>query len=174
MNYSVGYDRESDFGKALKAPLDRVWGGGNLYLEWSTYFEAVKSYFDVFPKERIKLLIFEDWTKEKDAMLKDLFQFLKIDETFHVDHTIQHNQKVAYKNIGVLNFLRGRYIKETIKGILPGRFRDWAKRKFFTSEEMDITLNDGLRKELMGHFAEDVRQLEELTSIPFLQKWGFK
>ncbi|MDC8005075.1 sulfotransferase [Aureisphaera galaxeae] len=173
MNYGVGYDREPDFAKALKAPLDRVWGGGNLYLEWSTYFEAVKSYFDVFPKDRIKLLIFEDWTRDKDATLKELFHFLKIDDAFHVDHTIQHNQKVAYKNIGLLNFLRGRFIKDTIKSILPSRLRDWTKRKLFTSEEMDITLDAGLREELMDYFAEDVRKLEELTSIPLQEKWGY-
>ncbi|MBX2828738.1 MAG: sulfotransferase [Flavobacteriaceae bacterium] len=174
MNYGVGYDREADFGKALKAKQDRVWGGGNLYLEWSTYFEAVKSYFELFPKEQIKLLVFEDWIKEKDQTLQEVFQFLGIDPNFTVDHTIQHNKKVAYKNIGFLNFLRGRFLKGFIKSVLPGRLREKVKERFFTDENMNIEFDPKLRDELVVYFSDDVAQLEALVEVPLLEKWGLK
>ncbi|GAB5400731.1 MAG: sulfotransferase [Aureisphaera sp.] len=173
MNYGVGYDREDSFRKALNAKLDRVWGGGNLYVEWSTYFDAVKSYYDTFPREQIKLLVFEDWTRNRDQTLRDIFQFLGIESTIDIDHDTQHNKKTAYKNIGLLNFLRGRFIKNVVKALIPHSLRDRVKDRYFSATETNLKLDDQLRAELKQQFEEDVRKLQELTGIHLLEKWGF-
>ncbi len=173
MNYGVGYDKISNFGDALNAKQDRVWGGGNLYVAWSTYFDAVKSYYDAFPKDSIKLLIFEDWTQEKDETLKDLFELVGVAPHFKIDHTIRHNKKVAYKHIGLLNFIRGRFIKGAIKTILPENLRERIKNRFFAGGDLDLNLEVSTRKKLEDHFRQDVMQLQQLTGIPLLEKWGF-
>ena len=97
MNLSVGYDTEPSFERAIQAKEKRIWGGGNLYLEWSRYYQSLKSYYNLFPAEQIKVLIFEDWTSRKQESLEKLFHFLEVDPLHEIDLSDQFNQKVGYK-----------------------------------------------------------------------------
>ena len=115
MNYGVGYDRNESFEEALKAKRETIWGGGNLYLELSRYYEFVKSYYDLFDEKNIHVMIFEDWTKNKERTLSKIFDFLGIDTKVVIEHKIKHNVKVGYKNLKILNLLRNQYIKSIIR-----------------------------------------------------------
>ena len=104
--------------KALNAKKEQVWGGGNQYLELSNYLKPIESYYKSFDKKNIHLMIFEEWTRDKDKAMRDLFDFLGVDKGFDINHDIKHNEKVAYKNIRTLNLLRSKYIKNLIDTFL--------------------------------------------------------
>jgi hypothetical protein len=174
MNFGVGYDRHESFEEALKAKREHIWGGGNLYLEWSSYYELVKSYYDLFDKKNIHLIIFEDWTKNKEKALGEIFNFLGIDSKMVINHKTKHNEKVAYKNIKILNFLRNKYIKRIVGLFVFNKTKDKIKGKLFKKEEFKMRLNPGTEKRLKDHFLTDVKNLEQLIDIPLMKKWNME
>lgn len=173
MNVSVGYDTNQTFEHALNATKQRVWGGGNLYLEWSSYFEGLKSYFELFKRENIKVLVFEDWVKEKEENLKEIFNFLNIEADVNIRLEEQFNQKVGYKNIKTLNFLRSKYIRTWVDAVLPQKAKEVLKGALFQKEEVQNRVDPVLMEQLKDHFREEVKQLESLTELPLIEKWGF-
>jgi len=174
MNYGIGQETHTSFREALKAPKENIWGGGNLYLELSEYYQAIKPYFDKFKKENIKLLIFEDWVKEKDETLSEIFSFLNINDQFKVSHDVDKNQKVAYKNIKALNVLRSPRIKKVIDFFLLESVKDKLKSKLFKKEGVSIKIDSELEKDLSEKFKPQIKQLEQLIQIDLFNKWNMK
>ncbi len=44
-----------------------------------TYLRNLKPYFDLFPRENIKVMFFDDFTKDSSAFIKDVYTFLNVD-----------------------------------------------------------------------------------------------
>lgn len=54
-----------------------------LFYKVHGYYHAQLSvYYDLFPREQIKVYLYEDWKNTPQAMLRDLFRFLEVDENF--------------------------------------------------------------------------------------------
>lgn len=51
----------------------------NMYIDLSLYYNQVKNYLSVFPKEQIIVLRFEDLVAKREEVLKNLCNFLQID-----------------------------------------------------------------------------------------------
>jgi len=174
MNVSVGYETNDTFALALKDEKKQIWGGGNLYLEWSSYYIGLKTYIDTFGPENVLILIFEDWIKDKKGMLKRLFEFLEVSTTVSIDLEEQFNQKKGYKYLKALNFFRNPNIKQPIKRLLPQTWLDTLKDVLFGPKEINETINLEVYERLRGHFQEEVRQLESLTGLPLEKHWGLE
>ncbi|HPF09985.1 MAG TPA: sulfotransferase [Flavobacteriaceae bacterium] len=172
MNYSVGYERNKTFEKALKAPSERVWSGGNLYLEWSSYYAPLKAYYQKFNRENILVLVFEEWVAQREQTMNRIFDFLGI-QPHSVDITEEHNKKVTYKNIKVLNALRTRFIKKIVSSVVSQKIKDRWKERLFAAEDVKTSIDPFLKKELEGFFLEEVLKLEGLTQLPLSKLWEF-
>lgn len=79
----LGLDRAPDFGEALR--LERTEPENRdpffLYTKMGYYAAQLQVYFELFPRERIRIFLYEDWNDTPRAMLKDLFGFLEVDDT---------------------------------------------------------------------------------------------
>lgn len=172
MNYFTGVEKNKYFQDALKASKNPMWGSCNQYLEMSAYFEQVKEYFNVFPKEQIKVLVYEDWTKNTESEINGLFQFLNVEIDRQVwSDKVEYNKMKPIKNINMLNFLRHNKIKKVIKKIINQDFIDKLKSNLFESKSEIEKLDLKIRHQLSLEFKEDVKQLGELTGIHFASKW---
>lgn len=174
MNFGIGHEKHNSFDKALKAKRKPIWGGGNLYLELSSYYDPVISYYKLFKKENIHLLIFEDWTENKDNTLFEIFDFLDVNDQFMVNHSVKHNEKVAYKNIKTLNLLRTRFIKSFLELFVSTRTKDHLKGKLFNKNDFNIKLDPDLKIKLKEYFKNDVQQLQEFLGISLMRKWDLE
>lgn len=174
MNVAVGYETHESFKDALEGEKKTIWGGGNLYLEWSSYYEGLKAFIDYFGRENILLLVFEDWIKNKEGMLSELFTFLEVSTEVPIDLEEQFNQKKGYKHLKTLNFFRNPNLKQPLKKLIPQQWIDTLKDFLFQPKEIEETLSPEMQTRLQKEFQEEVRKLDELTGIPLSEKWGFK
>lgn len=55
------------------------------------YTLHLERWFELFPRNRVKVLIFEEWTKSPEETLRELFQFLGVDTRFRVGEFAQWN-----------------------------------------------------------------------------------
>ena len=174
MNHYTGVDNENTFEEALKAPINSIWGSCNQYLEMGLYYNQVKAYFDVFPKEQIKILIYEDWINNLELEIKGLFEFLglaAVDSIF--DKTVESNKIQLVKKKALLNFLRQNKIKALIKNLISQKRVNTLKAYFFNDNSKEIEkIKPDLRQELILKFKEDIKNLSRLTEINFSEKWN--
>lgn len=172
MNYFTGVDKNNTFEKALVAKKSNLWGSCNHYLEMGMYYSQVKAYFDVFPKDQIKILIYEDWTKNLKYEINSLFEFLDIEPSESIyEDSVDSNKIQPVKKIHLLNFLRQNKIKHIIKNIVNQERIDRLKSSLFSNDKEIEKIDLKFREELSNNFEEDIKQLSELTSINFIQKW---
>lgn len=172
MNYFTGVDSNNTFEKALEANKNKTWGSCNYYLEMGMYYSQVKAYFDVFPKEQIKILVYEDWTNNIELELNSVFKFLKIQPTNSIyTKSVQNNKIQPVKKMYLLNLLRQNKIKHVIKNVINQDRIDRLKSYFFSDKKEIDKIDLKLRDELSMKFSDDIKQLSELTTINFIQKW---
>lgn len=173
MNYYTGTDNSKTFDEALKAEKNPVWGSCNEYLEMGFYYHQVKSYYDIFPKEQIKVLVYEDWIKNISNTIEEIFSFLEIEFCDSVlKEPVESNKITPVKKKALLNVLRQNKIKGTIKRLINQDRIDALKSYFFNDDSKEIEKIDlELRKELSTKFSEDITKLSKLTGIDFSSKW---
>ncbi|MEA2343856.1 MAG: hypothetical protein QOF63_2025 [Thermoanaerobaculia bacterium] len=88
--YSAYLMRFTDSREWLSA--DEVLQPGNYQFESGLYHAKLRRYFDTFPREQIKVILFDDLiTRPKDTV-QSLYRFLGVDPDFAVDTSIQFNR----------------------------------------------------------------------------------
>ncbi|UAB81923.1 sulfotransferase [Marixanthomonas sp. SCSIO 43207] len=174
MHYNTGYETEKTFEEALNAPKKPIWGGGNMYLEMSSYFNQVKPYFDCFPSENIKVLIYEDWTKNKEKAFHDIYSFLGIQSFSKYAADEVYNKTQAIKNKKALDILRQEKVKRSIQKLIPEAWTEKVKQQFFYKETEKTSLSEETITRLKRYFKDDVKKTENLIQQPLTQKWNFK
>jgi hypothetical protein len=55
------------------------------------YFEQLDRYYQLFDPARIKVFLYQDFIVNPGGVLRDLFQYLGVDESFTPDISTRHN-----------------------------------------------------------------------------------
>lgn len=174
MNYYTGSEKNDSFEAALKSDKSSIWGSCNEYLAMGFYYPQVKAYYDVFPKEQIKILVYEDWTKNIESEILSVYNFLGIAVTESVFcEEVESNKIQPIKKKALLNMLRQNKIKGAIKSVISQDRIDALKSYFFNDDSKEIEkIDPELRQELSKKFKQDILKLSDLTGINFKTKWS--
>ncbi len=166
-----------DFGEALAAETDRKKGrripsttfsvDGLFYKEIAHYTEQVKRYFDVFGREKVHVIIFDDFTNDSAGTYRKAIQFLDVSPDFQPDFEI----------INPAKRLRSTSLKRFIVDP-PGMFRpvgealsriEWFRRmikkgmdRFNISYDKRPPMDPEIRRALLADFAPEVERLSKL------------
>jgi hypothetical protein len=172
MNYYTGVETNKSFSEALKSEPNTMWGSCNQYLEMSAYYEQVKVYCDLFPKDQIKILVYEDWISNMKDEVDRIFEFLKIEPSKAIYNLEVNNNKMKpIKKMRLLNMLRQNSIKAVIKKVISQEHIDNLKASFFNKDGDIQKIDAELRSNLSSTFENEIKKLSELTNIDFKKKW---
>jgi len=162
-------DRENlnSFEQVIEIENQRIednWSPLYHYIEKGYYSVQLKRYYNIFPKENIKVYLFEDVVKNTKETLKDIFKFLNVDENIEVDTSKKSN--VSGTPNGVMGYIlkKMRFYnlmpKFAISDYLPPFVVNLLFKSVYTKAEK---LNSDLRKELTNRFyKEEIKNLEKL------------
>jgi hypothetical protein len=77
-------EKETEFEKAFNEENEMLKKGikTHYYLEKGFYYKQLKRYYAVFPKEQIKIILFEDIIKSPEKITQEVFEFLNVDSSF--------------------------------------------------------------------------------------------
>ena len=64
------------------ARIEQGWFSGLYHKQNGFYHAQLSHYYDLFPREQIRIYLYEDWNKAPEHMLRDLFMFLDVDSDF--------------------------------------------------------------------------------------------
>lgn len=126
------------------------------------YYRRLKRYFDIFPRHRIKVYIFEEFKKDPASVILDLFEFLGVDTNYAPDTSVRHNPGAVPK-IRMLNRL---FYNPTLIAIsnsmLPEPLKVLAKRTRQRNLRSAPKFPAELRTGLLNLYREDILKVEEL------------
>jgi sulfotransferase family protein len=72
-------------------PAEEVLQPGNYQFESGVYYPKLRRYFDTFPREQIKVILFDDLIARPRETVQSLFRFLGVDPDFPVDTSFRFN-----------------------------------------------------------------------------------
>jgi hypothetical protein len=126
------------------------------------YYQRLKRYLDLFPREQIKIYLFDDLKKDAAGIIRDVYGFLGVDTSFTPDTSVQHNPGAVPK-IRWLNqiFFNPRLIGIT-KSIVPEGLHERLKQV----QQMNLTktpkMPSEVRADLLRLYRDDILRLQSL------------
>jgi len=141
------------------------YGKFRLPLETSFYSKNVKRLIDIFGKDQVKIIIFEDLISEPKSVLLDILKFLDINTTLKNFKAEIYNPysitrgKISQKiitNMKVRKFAKSR--------IIPMSARRFIRNKIFMKKQTKHKMNDSDRHFLEKYYIDDVKELKELLN----------
>jgi hypothetical protein len=75
------------------------------------YAQHLERYYSLFPKEQIKVILFEEMVKDASGVVKDLFEFLEVDPGFTPDVSAVFNPGGVPKNKLLFKVLNNRTVR---------------------------------------------------------------
>ena len=168
MLYRETVEDIEDFGEALKVEKVRKEKNGHkviptkyhphmLYRETVRYPQQVKRYFEHFGEKNVKVIIFDEYIKNKSAILRDILNFLDVNEDFEIKH-VNANAGRKYRNRTIHSAVMTN--KFGVRGVLrniPGSAKIY--RKINNNEFKRKTLEPSLRKSLQYDLKKEIDEL---------------
>jgi hypothetical protein len=166
MNLRLGKTKSQDFIQEIEADDQQAvkgWGANHQYLSIGLYYEQVKRYLDVFPKEQILICWYDEYKKDADKVVKTLFRFLEVDENFKVDTSTKLNEAGVPK-FRQLNYLINQLgVVSWAKRKLPRGWREPFKKWMYTADKQVLpTMQPSEKAYLINYYKEDIIQLGKL------------
>jgi hypothetical protein len=160
------------FPEALAAETQRLqdnWDWMWAYRDGGLYAEQVATFQATF--SRVKVVLFEDLKEDADAVVRELFAFLGVDEATDVDTGTRYSHSGKAKN-RLIAFLSNRdnplafAMRRTALALLPRSLLEKLASRSLEKEEMDAAT----RAELRAFFADDIARLESMLGRS-LESW---
>jgi len=132
----------------------------------SLYFDFVKEYIDVFGKEKVKIILFEDFIKNQEQYLAEVMDFIGLDSTEAVYEEFDSNKSgVVSKRWKYLHkfLLAEGKLNSMLRALLPTGLRKTlgALVKRFSTVKGEVSTET--KYSLAREFATDLNQLNSLT-----------
>jgi hypothetical protein len=126
------------------------------------YSNRLKRYLDLFPREQIKIYIFEEFKKNAARTISDLYGFLGVDTSFVPDTSVKYNPGAVPK-FRLLNklFYHPKLINVT-KSVVPEGVQVMLKQVRELNLAATPKMPADLRTKLLEIYREDILRLEEL------------
>ncbi len=144
-------------------------------LSSSQYYRQLKPFFDVFPRENIKVMFFRDLKNNNRGLLKDLCMFLNVKEfcpedidhkanptkivRFRILNTIIYNTFSFTRNNPAFNFVPA-FLKKTGLMSIMSLIQKLNTRPMDAKPE----ISKGLETRLKKYFKDDIENLENLLN----------
>lgn len=169
-----GREPITDFALALREEEARVrdnWVPIWHYKRAGFYYGQLKSYFDAFAPDQIKVCLHENLESDPEGTLRDIFRFLDVDHAFEPDVSMKYNVSGIPKNKRMHDLhtflIRPHPIKSALKPFLPRHFR-----RRLLSSSVEILRNRTLvklpqmppevRTALVREYQDDILKLQDL------------
>jgi len=161
-----------NFHDALKAETQRIddkWWWGFYYMDVGLYHEQVKSYMVTFGADNVLTILYDDLVSDPSALLKNIFKFLEVDDSFCPNLAKRYNTALVPRNkLLHLIVTTDNPVKSLFRLILPTTFdfRSRVKRKIknmnLKKPDRKKLVEKNEKYRLIVKYREDILRLQDL------------
>lgn len=162
-----GLETYSDFGQAIRAEPQRVrdhWEYMYHYTRMSLYYEQCKRYLDTFGRDQVRFYLYEDFEADPLPVLRDMFGFLEVDDTFVPDTDARPNAGLRKPKSRLLHsfLMQPSLLKSAMKPFIPQKLRRRLTTKVKMKNLAKPPFMPEVRAELLALFRDDVLRTQDL------------
>jgi hypothetical protein len=173
-----------DFKEALMAEGERKKGheipGTVLFPSFLYYSEVVKfseqiqRYFQIFPRNQIKIIVFDDFINDGIRVFKEVLEFLDVNPSFKPDFKVFNpGRKPKSQSYGrLLRMLNYRFRKFAKNDHFLYKIHLYLRKKIARYEKRE-PIDGNLRKKLMKKYKSEVKKLSKLLHRDLVKIWGY-
>lgn len=164
---AINLDEERKKGNRLPSSLDYY----ELppYIDSALFAQQVKRYYDVFGKENVKVILYDDFVKDTAGAVADTFSFLGLENIAIGDFkVINPNKQARFFFLHRIIKNPSAKLRKLVRTILP--FKAVRHRIMLNLLNWNIRfkkrgeMNEQLRNRLKNVFADDIRFLSEIIN----------
>jgi Sulfotransferase domain len=137
------------------------------YIGRGLYYDQLKRYFGMFPREHVRVYLYEDLSDAPISTVQDAFRLLGVNDSFVPDVSLRRNVSgnPKYKTLDTLLRRQSR-IKHAAKVYLPARMRWRLSKAFDDLKTRNLVepppLQPEVRRQLISVYREDILKLQDL------------
>jgi len=144
------------------------------YINRSLYYKHLNNIFELFPKEQVKVFLFEEFKKNPLSISKMIFEWLNVDVGF-IPRVEIYNKSAKPRSLLITKLiLTDNPFKRAIKAILPQYITFKLGKLILKINEKKFVpppMNPETRKRLVSFFEPYNKQLSSLLQID-LSSWS--
>ncbi|WP_462174963.1 sulfotransferase family protein [Pseudoalteromonas gelatinilytica] len=159
-----------DFEDALAVEEDRLASGYEFFWAYKSagyYFKQLKEYYDVFGKDKILVINYDDFKRDSEGALEKIFGFLGVKE-FKVKKSDNHNAAGKPKSLLLHGITRIKFVSVLYHDYMPYKVKELVRSFYYKlnmSKADEISVET--KEELKSLYRDDIEKLEDLTGISF-------
>lgn len=144
--------------KELKNKID--FDKPHLRLKAGLYSDDVQKYLDVFGKNQVKIIIFEEWINDTKITVNDIIKFLGLDYSVKENFQESYKQYVAPRGVMAQKIVTSKSINK-ISRLFSSSTRGFMK-KSLVKKDVKPKMNEEGREKLIKFYQDDVMKLEKM------------
>ena len=177
-------ESERDLHRALAQ--EAIVRGGRTVLRYSErvrYVEQLRRFHELFGRERVLVLIYDDFRADNEATVRRVLRFLEVDDGVAI-LALQANPTVRMRSVRLARLTLavrtgrgplGRALNKSIRALTSERMRAGAmrtmrRRVLYGAPQPP---DEGLMVELRRRFAPEVVALSECLGRDLVRQWGY-
>jgi sulfotransferase family protein len=133
------------------------------WMQVSRYHAQLQRYFDAFPPGQIQVILFDDLKRGALQVVQSVYRFLGVDSAFAPDFDAPHNVGGLPESRLLEGLLTSRALRLAVEPWIPSGAANWIRRVRMKNMRQAPALPPELRKELTGHFRDDIAKTSALV-----------
>lgn len=169
-NYAKGYGIEplKAISEGFQAERERIQKNQSIllrYCDLGLYSAQLARFYNVFPADQIKVILFEDLVSDPILTVRELYKFIGVIPDIELDPNVHANiTRVPDDTNPLHRFINSEHwVRSTVRKIFPMRIRQELRntaRKAFSKRPPQLDADQ--RRQFVGLFDDDIRKLEKL------------
>jgi len=128
------------------------------------YYENIKRYLDIFGKNNVLVLIFEEWIKEPKSAMQEILKFLGLEYSLDDFKAEIHNplrENIPRGKLAKYFLVKGSKMKIT-NNIMPQSIKYFISKNILSKNQPKPKMSEEVRQLLAKFLYNDVKKLQKL------------
>ncbi len=150
-----------------KEEFDTLISPENRFIKPGFYYSELIPYFELFPREQIKIFLFTDLVKNSTTFIRDLFEFIEVNPQFTPDTKTKGREGGLPKNQTLNTILTKpnplrKFTASVLSLFIPLSLRQKIRTNLVKQNIQAAKLSPELRQRLIEIYRYDILKLQEL------------
>lgn len=171
MNVRINFESLS-FEEALENEIHGIrlnFFRATAYKAMGLYYNQLKSYYDAFGRENIKIILFEDIGSKPNEVILGICEFLNIEFSPEMVDNGKRNYTGFPRNSLINKIVYSKGLRKIVKAIIRNSgSREKLTDIYIRSNNKNISMSNQTRKMLVEYYADDIDKVRELTGHALL------
>lgn len=168
-DFEIAVKLDEERKKGIRLPVSADWFERPLYKDAALFSEQVKRYFDVFNRENVHIVLYDDFLANTEKTVSDVLQFLGVNPELEIRYDVINSNK-QIRVFSIHRFLKNppTRIKKVVRVVLPFKKVRYLLRYHLINlniyEKKRTPISEQFSNELKVFFANDIISLGKLIN----------